>query len=136
MGSQLKKGQWSQSTRNRVEYVGLGLWVFMAMMKANTDAKGNLKGTKKKISRIDLCRYMAEHNKLFRYIYLKTHPNKAFPKHIDARTIIGEAFYLSNVADLRRYVRRDSLEKEMKRYNKKPTQFRYFDRAKVRKLNY
>ena len=136
MGSRLKKGQWSESTKNRVIYSKEGLWVFMAMLKLNTNAKGNHKGTKKKISKISLCRYMAEHNKLFRTVWLKNHPNKSYPKDTEGREAIGEAFYRSNVADMRRYVRRDDVEKEMRKMFKRPTEFKYFDKGKFKYFKY
>jgi len=134
MGSQLKKGEISQSTQNRIDYVDKGLFVFSAMLKANTDAKGNLKGTKKKISKRDLCTYMAQHNKVFRLIWLRTHPNKKFPKAMPERIEMGLAFYASNVKDMRRFVRIDSIEKEMKRLTKKDTTWRYFEKGKVKKF--
>ena len=104
MGSQLKKGEYSQSTRNRIEYTYLALHLFALMVKANTNAKGHAWKTKKKLSKLDLCRYMAEHNKSFRKIWLKTHPNKHYPKGY-GRTALGDRFYRSNVADTRRSVR-------------------------------
>ena len=102
MGSQLKKGQISQSTKNRVEYSYWGLFLFKIMVKANTNAKGQQWKTKKKLSKLELCKYMAEHNKSFRRLWLTFHPRKNFPKHMDGRTAIGVAFYKSNVADTRR----------------------------------
>ena len=102
MGSRLKKGQWSQSTKNRVKYSYYALDLFSLLVKANTNAKGHGWRTKKKLSKLDLCRYMAEHNKTFRQIWLRTHPGKNFPKHMDGRTALGVAFYKSNVADTRR----------------------------------
>ena len=71
MGSQLKKGETSQSTQNRVWYSYFGLYVFDLMVKANTNAKGHAWRTKKKLSKLDLCRYMAEHNKSFRGLWLR-----------------------------------------------------------------
>ena len=135
MGSQLKKGQWSQSTKNRVQYSYMGLWVLRMMIKANTNAKGLHWKTKKKISKLDLCRYMAEHNKLFRAVWLKTHPNKHYPMG-HGRTALGEQFYRSNVADQRRFVRREDFEKEMRALWKKSTTFTYFDRGKIKKSKY
>ena len=111
MGSQLKKGQWSQSTKNRVLYSYYALDLFSLLVKANTNAKGHGWRTKKKLSKLDLCRYMAEHNKTFRQIWLRTHPGKIFPKNMDARTVIGEQFYRSNVADTRRSRRIGEIEK-------------------------
>ena len=137
MGSKLlKKGEVSQSTQNRMMYSYMGLWVFRMMEKANTNAKGLHYKTKKKISRIDLCRYMAEHNKPFRAIWLKTHPNKHYPKMGYGRTALGESFYRSNVADQRRFVRREDFEKEMRALWKKSTTFTYFDRGKIKKSKY
>ena len=78
---------------------------------------------------------MAEHNKPFRAIWLKTHPNKHYPKGI-GRTAIGEKFYRSNVADQRRFVRREDFEKEMRALWKKSTTFTYFDRGKIKKSKY
>ena len=134
MGSRLKKGETSRSTQNRINYVDMGLWIFKAMLKANTDAKGNLKGTKKKISKRGLCTYMTQHNKVFRAIWLKTHPNKKFPKSMPGRIEIGLGFYASNVKDMRRFVRIDSIEKEMKQLTKKDTTWRYFEKGKVKKF--
>ena len=110
MGSRLKKGEYSQSTKNRVAYSYLALHLFNIMVKANTNAKGHGWRTKKKLSKMDLCRYMAEHNKSFRQLYLKTHPGKIFPKNMDKRTAIGEQFYRSNVADTRRSSRIGEIE--------------------------
>ena len=115
MGSQLKKGELSQSTKNRVEYSYLALHLFNIMVKANTNAKGHGWRTKKKLSKLNLCRYIAEHNKSFRSLWLKTHPGKIFPKNMDARTVIGEAFYRSNVADSRRSRRIGEIEELYKK---------------------
>jgi len=114
MGSQLKKGQWSQSTKNRVEYSYLALHLFDLMVKANTNAKGHGWRTKKKLSKMNLCRYMAEHNKSFRQLWLKTHPGKDFPNDMDGRTVIGESFYRSNVVDARRSGRIGKINKLFK----------------------
>ena len=115
MGSRLKKGEISQSTKNRVEYSYLALHLFDIMVKANTNAKGHAWRTKKQLSKLELCRYMAEHNKSFRGLWLKTHPGKTFPKHMDGRTVIGESFYRSNVADTRRSGRIGAINKLYKK---------------------
>ena len=114
MGSQLKKGETSQSTQNRVWYSYCGLHLFDLMVKANTNAKGKHWKTKKKLSKLDLCRYMAEHHKPFRAFWLKFHPGKTFPKHENGRKAIGTAFYKSNVADSRRSGRRSKLNEIVK----------------------
>ena len=135
MGSRLKKGQWSQSTRNRVEYSYLALHLFDLMVKANTNAKGHGWRTKKKLSKINLCRYMAEHNKTFRALWIKTHPGKNFPKHMDGRTTIGEQFYRSNVADTRRSGRISALNKLFKKiYPNQKQKAYYFLKGKKVKI--
>ena len=115
MGSRLKKGEYSQSTKNRIAYSYLALHLFNIMVKANTNAKGHAWRTKKKLSKLDLCRYMAEHNKSFRGLWLATHPGKIFPKNMDARTVIGESFYRSNGADTRRSSRIGEIEELYKK---------------------
>ena len=130
MGSQLKKGQVSQSTRNRMEYVNLALNLFNLLVKANTNAKGMEKKTKKKLSKLDLCKFMAEHNKSFRQLWLNFHPNKNFPKHMDGRTELGKKFYRSNVADSRRSGRINAIDKLYKKMGGKIQKFYYFRNGK------
>ena len=135
MGSRLKKGEYSQSTKNRVAYSYLALHLFNIMVKANTNAKGHGWRTKKKLSKMDLCRYMAEHNKSFRSIWLATHPEKTFPKNMDARTVIGEAFYRSNVADTRRSGRIGEINKRFKKlYPNQKQKAYYFLKGKKVKI--
>ena len=71
MGSQLKKGQFSQSAINRIRYSYYALDLFSLLVKANTNAKGQQWKTKKKLSKLELCKFMAKHNKSFRQISLR-----------------------------------------------------------------
>ena len=134
MGSRLKKGEISQSTKNRVGYSYLALHLFNLMVKANTNAKGHAWRTKKKLSKLDLCRYMAEHNKSFRGLWLATHPGP-FPKNMDKRTAIGEQFYRSNVADTRRSRRIGEIEELYKKmFPGKKQEAYYFLKGKKVKI--
>ena len=134
MGSQLKKGEISQSTKNRIYYSYYALHLFGLMVKANTNAKGQHWKTKKKLSKLELCRYIAEHNKSFRRIWLKTHPGKKYPKDMKARADIGKRFYLSNVADTRRSNRIYEMNKMFKKLypNKKLKKYYFRDGKKVK----
>ena len=129
MGSQLKKGEISQSTKNRIYYSYYALHLFGLMVKANTNAKGQHWKTKKKLSKLELCKYMAEHNKSFRRIWLDTHPGKKYPKHMEGRTAIGRSFYLSNVADRRRSGRIGTINKLFKKIYPNQKQKAYYLRA-------
>ena len=135
MGSQLKKGEISQSTKNRVYYSYYALHLFDVMVKANTNAKGQQWKTKKKLSKLELCKYMAEHNKSFRKLWLTFHPGKNFPKDMDGRTAIGRAFYLSNVVDARRSGRIAKMNKLIKElYPGKKQKAYYFHAGKKVKI--
>ena len=115
MGSQLQKGQFAKSTINRTLYSYYGLHLFDLSVKANTNAKGKQWKTKKKLSKLELCKYLAEHNKSFRKLWLTFHPGKNFPKHMSGRTAIGSSFYRSNVADGRRSNRIVKMNKLIKK---------------------
>ena len=134
MGSQLKKGQVSESTANRVRYSYLGLYVFDLMQKLNTNAKGMHWKTKKKLSKAELCRFMAEHNKLFRAIYIQTHPNKKYPpiSKMKLRSVIGDSFYRSNVADSRRSGRKQHIRKLYKKYFKEHESYYFLKGKKIK----
>ena len=138
MGSQLKKGQVSQSTRNRMEYSYLALNLFNLLVKANTNAKGMEKKTKKKLSKLDLCKFMAEHNKSFRQLWLNFHPGKSYPKQTklyEGRTELGKQFYRSNVADSRRSGRLNALDKLFKKtYPGQKQELYYFRNGKKVKI--
>ena len=115
MGSQLQKGQFAKSTINRTLYSYYGLHLFDLMVKANTNVKGQHWKTKKKLSKLELCKYLAEHNKSFRKLWLTFHPGKNFPKHKRGRIAIGSSFYRSNVADGRRSKRIVKINKLIKK---------------------
>jgi len=129
MGSQLQKGQYAKSTFNRVNYSYFGLHLFDLLVKANTNAKGQQWKTKKKLSKLELCKFMAEHNKAFRKLWLTFHPGKNFPKHMSGRTVIGSAFYRSNVADGRRSGRITKINKLIKKMYPGQKQNAYYFKA-------
>ena len=95
-------------------YSYYALDLFSILAKANTNAKGKHWKTKKKLSKLELCKFMAEHNKSFRQIWLLTHPGKSYPKqtsHYEGKTELGKQFYRSNVADGRRSGRINKIRK-------------------------
>ena len=96
-----------------------------------TIKKGTSFSINKKLSKLDLCKFMAEHNKSFRQLWLNFHPNKDFPKHMDGRTELGKRFYRSNVADSRRSGRLNALDKLFKKtYPGQKQELYYFRNGK------
>ena len=97
-----KKGSYPQSTWNRVWYRNACLILFRAMKEANTNKLGKRVGTKKMLSKRDLCIYMAEHNHNFRAFWIRSHPSKKFPKDMNKRAELGIDFYKNVLTDKRR----------------------------------
>ena len=93
-----------QSTLNKTWFKACALFIYRLMLEANTDKLGNKIGTKKKISKRDLCIYIAQHNKQFRKVYLLLKPNKKYPRadQMKEREEIGLDFYHNVVVDNRR----------------------------------
>jgi hypothetical protein len=97
-----KKGSYPQSTWNRVLFRNACLILFQAMKEANTNKLGKRIGTKKKLSKRELCIYMAEHNHTFRAFWIRAHPSKKFPKDMNKRAELGLDFYKNVLTDKRR----------------------------------
>ena len=90
-----KKGTIPQSTLNRSWFKYSGLLMFKLLYE-NNQKKG------KKLSKRDLCIYMAKSNRTFIAFWIKAHPKKKYPKDPEGRKYIGLDFYHNIVADKRR----------------------------------
>jgi len=91
-----RKGTIPQSTINRVWFKYSALFMFK-LLYDNNKKKGE------KLSKRDLCIYMARSNRTFIALWLKAHPKKKYPKNTNDRKNIGLKFYHNIVADSRRF---------------------------------
>ena len=76
-----KKGTIPQSTKNRVWFKYSTLFIFKLLWE---NQKKGLKKTK-----LSLCIFMAQKNKTFRALWIKSHPKKTYPKDLEERKYIG-----------------------------------------------
>jgi|TARA_B110000881_G_scaffold185115_1_gene173176 hypothetical protein len=90
------------STRNKTKFKLHALKIYFLMVKINSDPK------KKKLSKRNLCIYIAEHNDSFKNLYTK-YKSKTYPpadKWIDKKTTargqIGLDFYHNIICDKRK----------------------------------
>jgi len=117
-----------QSTKNKVLFKLCALWVYLLMVKVNTNKLGmDINNPKQKVSKRGICIYMAEHNKDFRAFYLnwkaKTYPpaDKWLDKKTTARGQIGLDFYHNVICDKRKNWEGPYMYKFLSKYLKKIT---------------
>tara|TARA_R100001377_G_scaffold5231_1_gene3018 strand:- start:354 stop:812 length:459 start_codon:yes stop_codon:yes gene_type:complete len=90
------------STRNKVLFKLGALFLYMLMVKANTNKLGNdINRPKQKLSKRSLCIYMAQHTKDFRAFYLNWKA-KSYPRNMNKRKELGLNFYHNVICDKRK----------------------------------
>ena len=90
-----------KSTRNKVLFKLAALWIYLLMVKVNTNKLGNdINRPKQKVSKRGICIYIAEHNKDFRAHYLNW-KGKKYPKK-NNRKKLGLNFYHNIICDKRK----------------------------------
>jgi len=90
-----KKGTIPQSTKNRIWFKYSTLLIFKLLWE-NQD-----KGIKK--TKRSMCIFMAQKNRTFRALWIKSHPKKKYPKDLEERKYIGLDVYHNIIADMRRF---------------------------------
>ena len=80
-----KKGTIPQSTKNRVWFKYSTLFIFKLLWE---NQKKGLKKTKR-----SLCVFMAQKNRTFRALWIKSHPKKTYPKSLEDREYLGLDVY-------------------------------------------
>ena len=88
----------TKSARNEIEFKLGALFVYLLMIRINTNKiKSNTNNLTKKLSKKNICIYMAEKIKEFKMLYLYYKKNK-YPR-IEKRKKIGLDFYNNIVCD-------------------------------------
>jgi len=109
-----------KSTRNKVLFKLAALWMYLLMVKVNTNRLGNdINRPKQKLSKRAVCIYIAEHNKHFRSFYLNW-KGKKYPKKKD-RKKLGLNFYHNIICDKRKNWEGPFMYKFLSKYFKKIT---------------
>ena len=94
----LTKNKITESIRNETEFKLGALFIYLLMIKVNSDKiDDNINNFKKKLSKKHICIYMAEQIKEFKMLYLYYKKNK-YPR-MDKRKEIGLDFYNNIVCD-------------------------------------
>ena len=91
-----------QSTINKTLFKLLALFLYREMYNHNTNKLGNEIGTKKPISKRELCIWIASFNKPFRAWYITLKGGGTYPKSPLMRKKIGLRFYKNIVCDNRK----------------------------------
>jgi hypothetical protein len=119
-----KKGTVPQSTKNRAWFKYSTLFIFKLLWE---NQKKGLKKTKR-----SLCIFMAQKNRTFRALWIKSHPSKAYPKSLEDREYLGLDIYHNIIADMRRFKDLDYLHNILARRDKKAF-FYIHDQGKLKK---
>ena len=97
----LANNKTTKSIRKKIEFKLGALFVYLLMIKVNTKEIGKDKrNTKKKLSRKNICIYMAKRIKEFQMLYLYYKKNK-YPR-MEKREEIGLDFYNNIICDKQR----------------------------------
>ena len=123
-----KKGTIPQSTVNRVWFKYAGLFIFK-LLYDNNKKKGE------KLSKRDLCIYLAQNNKTFRGFWMKSHPKKKYPKDKKDRKEVGLDFYHNIIADKRRFKDLNYLNDIIARGDKKAFYYSH-EKGKLKRRRY
>ena len=91
-----------QSTINKTLFKLLALFLYREIYNHNTNKLGNEIGTKKPISKRELCIWIASFNKPFRAWYITLKGGGTYPKSPLMRKKIGLRFYKNIVCDNRK----------------------------------
>ena len=89
--------------------------------------KKGLKKTKR-----SLCVFMAQKNRTFKALWIKSHPSKTYPKSLEDREYLGLDVYHNIIADMRRFKDLDYLHNILARRDKKAF-FYIHDQGKLKK---
>jgi len=104
-----------QSTINKTLFKLLALFLYREMYNHNTNKLGNEIGTKKPISKRELCIWIASFNKPFRAWYITLKGGGTYPKSPLMRKKIGLRFYKNIVCDNRKNKEIDFIYNAFKR---------------------
>ncbi|MBT6296592.1 MAG: hypothetical protein HOJ14_08525 [Nitrospina sp.] len=119
-----KKGTIPQSTKNRVWFKYSTLFIFKLLWE---NQKPGLKKTKR-----SLCIFMAQNNRTFKALWIKSHPKKTYPKSLEDREYLGLDVYHNIIADMRRFKDLDYLHDILAKKDKKAF-FYIHDQGKLKK---
>ena len=119
-----KKGTVPQSTKNRAWFKYSTLFIFKLLWE---NQKKGLKKTKR-----SLCIFMAQKNRTFKALWIKSHPSKTYPKSLEDREYLGLDVYHNIIADMRRFKDLDYLHNILARRDKKAF-FYIHDQGKLKK---
>ena len=104
-----------QSTINKTLFKLLALFLYREMYNHNTNKLGNEIGTKKPISKRELCIWIASFNKPFRAYYITLKGGGTYPTTPLMRKKIGLRFYKNIVCDNRKNKEIDFIYNAFKR---------------------
>ena len=119
-----KKGTIPQSTKNRAWFKYSTLFIFKLLWE------NQKRGVKK--SKRSMCIFMAQKNRTFKALWIKSHPSKTYPKSLEDREYLGLDVYHNIIADMRRFKDLDYLHNILARRDKKAF-FYIHDQGKLKK---
>jgi hypothetical protein len=105
----------TKSARNEIEYKLGALFVYLLMIRINTNKiESNTNNLTKKLSKKNICIYMAENIKEFKMLYLYYKKNK-YPQ-MEKRKEIGLDFYNNIVCDKQKNWEEPFVYKKLRKY--------------------
>ena len=79
-----------------------------------------------------MCIFMAQKNRTFKALWIKSHPSKTYPKSLEDREYLGLDVYHNIITDMRRFKDLDYLHNILARKDKKAF-FYIHDQGKLKK---